>query len=571
MSAPSATLLEATRQQESDAAYERWIQAELTGDPRLTALRILYNDLRDFGEVRAETWDYFDLQEKTGGAESMDTQHITLLTGEYDPQNDEIVAAVAGSERVTYDALTVSGLDRAKKRAENHHDFEFQVVRDQIYHDNYHGVVKNMWRGETDYDTVMYVSAFPQDVIDQLGDQGRMILQELAYDTQNFKGFINVFRKDADGNLEFAAARVGNALPENFAKYLQNHDLDVSDLDSHQYGSRVITAKTKGKSLKEVATDEVAEFDRAIFQLSGRQHHFGREQSGADAYELFKQCPKIWGAYREYHALLAQHFNGAPLSTELYDYLVSTHDAVAFHVLDAREMERLTRQLDNQKVTADMALACKKIMTYAHYATINRLLDDYQRTGVIVDIEGDDLMLAYGIAAGDSGGDAAARGETFNDCDMVYGETASNAALDLAARQGITIEEALRRLTQKSERWSDGQCRNCERETQVWKVEHGGCNICKTCADAHTRFKERGLKEEREKAQAEREQDLTDHADLYKAAEEPEEGGSQDDIAVGETRYVDGQKQIAMRWISTGSATTVWVDANTGRYIDDAL
>lgn len=564
MSAQALVNTETTRQKEHSASYERWVQGELTGDPRLTVLRILYNDIRDFGEVTDETWDYFDLQEQTGGAESMDTQHITLLKGEYDACTDEIVAAIAGSERVTYDALTASGLDRAKHRARESRDFDFQVVRDQIYYDNFHGVIKDMWRTDTDHDTVVYVSTFPQDVIDQLGERGRLILQELAYDTKNFKGFINVFRKGADNNLEYAVARVGNALPSHMQRYLLNRGINVQGLASHYFGGKVITARTAERPIQDVLTGEVAEFDHALMQQTGNRHHFGRNQAGLDAYELFKQCPKLWGAYREYHKLLAGHFTGAPLHPDLYDYLVNTHDAVGFHVLESQEFIRLGAQLDNQKVTVDMALACKKIMTYAHYATINKLLDDYQRSGVITDIDGVDIMQAYGAAAGGSGGDAAARGDSFNDCDMVYGQ-ANNAALQLAESQGISIEEALRRLNQKPEKWSDGQCRNCERETKVWRVEDGGCSICKTCADAHTLFKEAGLRKERKKAQAERDRELAAHHLLFEEAEVPIESPPEDEIAIGQTRLVQGQKQIAMRWVSTGSATVMWVDAHTGK------
>jgi hypothetical protein len=54
------------------------------------------------------------------------------------------------------------------------------------------------------------------------------------------------------------------------------------------------------------------------------------------------------------------------------------------------------------------------------------------------------------------------------------------------------------------EKWSQGVCRNCERTTQVWKVEDGGCSICPGCAKAHTWYGNAGLAKEREKALAER-------------------------------------------------------------------
>lgn len=564
---PVTTVNETIKQKEYEAAYEQWVQAELSSDPSLTAYRILYNDLREYGQVLPETWAYFDLQEQTGGAESINTQHITFLTGEYDPKTDEIVAAIAGGERITYDAITINGVERAQKRVAANSDFAFQLERDQIYHNNYHGVVKEMWRGNTDYDTVIYVSTFPQDVIDDFGNYGHHLLQQLHYDPEESKGFINIFRKNSHtGKPEYAAVRIGNALPEYMAKYLQTRGKKVGKLSSHQYGGQVITAHTADRAFVDVATGEVDVFDEVLRKETGKNHRFGLDKPGIDAYELFKQCPNIWGAYRQYHELLARHFAGAPLAPDLYDYLVNTHAAVGFHVLDAHDSARLGAQLDAQKITADMALACKKVTTYAHYATLKRLLDEYRTTGRIIDIKGEELMQAYGATAGGDGGQAAQRGDILGDCETVYGQVVNSAAA-LAAREGISLEEAMRRLNRKPERWTDGQCRNCERETKIWKLEDGGCNICKTCADADTLKKEAGLREERQKAQAERKRDLEKHAHIYQAAETEKAEAPKDEIAVGATRVVKGQRQVRIRWIGTGSATNMWVDAATGRPI----
>ena len=561
----------AAKAEHTQAAYERWIQAELTGDPSLTALRILYNDLRRYDDVRPETWDYFDLQEQTGGAESMDTQHITELTGHYDPETDEIVAAVAGGERVTYDQFTVSGLQRAQERAAQNPDFTFQVTRDQIYRNNYNGVVKDMWRGRTKYDTVIYGSTFPQDLIDALGERGRMIVQDLAYDDTAKKGFIYGFRKLPNNNMEFFAARIANATPDNFAAYLHKNDIpkkDFKDVDSHQYGNFVITTNTAGQTLKEVALQEVGKFDLAATERTGTPHYFGRDQSGTDAYELFKRAPKLWQAYRQYHRLLAHHFTGAPLSDELYAYLTNAHETTGFHVLDPHEQTRLGLQLDNQKITADMALACKKLMTYAHYATLNKLLDDYHRTGEFADITGDDILQAYGATAGGNGGEAAARGDTFNDCDTVYGESATSAAAELAAREGITLEEALRRLGKKSERWSEGECRNCERTTQIWKEEDGGCNVCRKCANEHTVWGQQGLDREKRRAQAEREVHER-FAALVRETTTPEPTAAKADVPIGTTRYVHGQQHMLTRRTTVGGAQTVWINTATGKPVDE--
>jgi hypothetical protein len=91
----------------------------------------------------------------------------------------------------------------------------------------------------------------------------------------------------------------------------------------------------------------------------------------------------------------------------------------------------------------------------------------------------------------DSGDNARAEGKEF-DGDCPPAETAVTAS-DQAGRLGYSVEK-----------WSQGVCRNCERTTQVWKVEDGGCSICPGCAKAHTWYGNAGLAKEREKALAER-------------------------------------------------------------------
>lgn len=560
-----------TAEREAQAAYERWIQAELSGDPRLTALRVLYNDERDYRDVRPETWDYFDLQEMTGGAESMDTQHITELEGDYDPATDEIVAATAGGERVTYDSFTVSGLQRAQERAAQNPDFTFQIQRDQIYHDNFHGPVKEMWRSQTDYDTVVYVSTFPQDMIDTMGDRGRMLIRELAYDEDGKKGFVYGYRKNSQtGKMEGFAARLGNGTPEFFGAYLQKHGFSAEQLatmSSHEYGQAVVLMNTGDTPIKEVAQAEAALFDQVAEDLTGERHSFGQLEEGIDAYELFKRAPNLWKAYRQYHRHLAQHLNGVPLHDDLYDYLVTLHTTTGDHVLTGHEHLRLGNQLDNNKITADMALACKKLMTYSHYATLNAKLDEFRRTGVIIDIDSDDIMQSYGSAAGGEGSAAADRGDVFSDCDMTYGEQSTNSAAEVASRLGVSIEEALRILNKKPERWSKGDCRNCERETQVWAEEDGGCNVCRTCANEHTIWGQQGLDRERRRAQAERdaaERLTTLDAEMDEQLQQPE-----DTAPIGATRYEAGKHQTLTRQITVGGAKNVWVSTATGQAVDD--
>lgn len=99
------------------------------------------------------------------------------------------------------------------------------------------------------------------------------------------------------------------------------------------------------------------------------------------------------------------------------------------------------------------------------------------------------------VSVGDSGNAARAEGRTFDgDCPTAENQETAAAQMD---KLGY-------RTLRKTEVWSRGQCRNCVRETHVWKSEDGGCNVCKKCADAHTASGDTGLANERRKADDER-------------------------------------------------------------------
>lgn len=94
------------------------------------------------------------------------------------------------------------------------------------------------------------------------------------------------------------------------------------------------------------------------------------------------------------------------------------------------------------------------------------------------------------ISLGDSGDAAREEGKTFDgDCPTSESEAAGDQA---------------RRLGYAAEKWSTGDCRNCERTTMIWNERDGGCNVCRSCASAHTFMGQAGLNAERKKAANER-------------------------------------------------------------------
>lgn len=556
----SATLtrgnIEAVRAHSAEAAF----QAELSRDPSLTALRILTNDVRDFGRIRPEAWYYFDQQEMTGAAESLRTKHITETIGYYDAETDEIVASVAGGERVTYEQVVTNGYERSAKRALEDKDYAFQARRDAIFANNYLGPVKNMWREDPGYDTVIYGSAFADELLRQ-GEKGAAMLKELTYDTEDLKGFIYIFRRRPDNNMDFGAARLANMTHQPFIRFLKAHgytDADFAKAQSHDLGSFVITANTTDQPLREVASEKAAMLDAALQMETGQRHFFGEKKPSIDAYEFFSYIPRVWAGYRQFHRLLAEHFAGQPLHDELRDYLTQLHVTQADHVLDYPETMRLGQQLMGDKITVDMALACKKLLTYAHYATIDALFEEFMLTGTITHLEGDDLR-AYADSAGSSGGAAAAAGKEYGDCESRYGNASMNSAMSLAAAQGISIEEALRRLSAEG---GPTMCFCPFCKDIVWvadicarEVKCPNYNCGALMVEGKVKYK--GKKQE--------------------AAEKPARGPKKSSQAVmipaqrtvGQERAVAGRKMVYQKWVTFAGVTYGWTDSQTGLRLPD--
>jgi hypothetical protein len=98
-------------------------------------------------------------------------------------------------------------------------------------------------------------------------------------------------------------------------------------------------------------------------------------------------------------------------------------------------------------VTADMAEACRDLLAYNHHAQLKDLHDELLLTGRVTKLASGDILGSYSDSAGSSGSGAAARGETFDGCETTNSvNSLENAAVQLAAKEGIPLEEAIRKL-----------------------------------------------------------------------------------------------------------------------------
>ncbi len=183
-----------------------------------------------------------------------------------------------------------------------------------------------------------------------------------------------------------------------------------------------------------------------------------RVKESIDAHELFdKHCPEYWAAFAAYNELLAQHVAGEPLDDKLKTYVFSALDMqekAGRSVLNDHQIHRLRMQLISGTIHADMILPCKKIITYNHHATIDQLLKQYNETGHVINLaadqDGDDLLTAYSEVAGGLGGMAAAEGLSYEGCHVGNEVHDLAAVAELALSQGISLEQALRKLGESS-------------------------------------------------------------------------------------------------------------------------
>lgn len=203
--------------------------------------------------------------------------------------------------------------------------------------------------------------------------------------------------------------------------------------------------------------------------------------------------------------------------TELINRIRSAYD----NVLTARtgvDHYAGRTQMSNQDARSFIEHENQRDLLDAHMAIIGRIFDAQKDPAVRNQLAAphrynfaaalDDRLNGKQVDSLSSSGDnARAEGREF-DGDCPPAGTATTAG-EQAGRLGYSVEK-----------WSNGICRNCERPTQVWKVEDGGCSVCKDCATAHTWHGEAGLAQERQKAIKERQREAHRLERVRKAAQE---------------------------------------------------
>jgi hypothetical protein len=452
--------LRADLDQQRYEAYLAWEQREIS-DPRFASTRMLVDDIRNHGQVLDETWQRFDVEERTWGAEVLNAPHMHVDRFRFDGQDVIVKEADGVNSRLTLRDVYQNGLDTVRADVADEPGLAFQLRRDELFMEFYEAI-ERMMRDRGSPDTIHMISACPSPEELPVGaDEATRLLNSRFYDLENRKSFDYTARRLPDGRLELSATRLDSSNLSAHAAVLQASGYDnvsFALLTSHEYGRFLSYDNTTSQPIELVTAARASIYDAAMEAQTGEAHKFGRVDDSVDAHEFFRDHTEdYWAGYKAFNELLAQHLGGRKLNLQLQGYLLKCLDAqegVGQSVLSQDKLDRLRAQLQGGKVTSDMALSCRELLVYDHHATITRLYRQFAETGEVDQLNyatGGDFMGAYADAASSNGSEAAANGETFAGCEtatgvssLSTGENTMGAAAQLANQLGVSLEQAMR-------------------------------------------------------------------------------------------------------------------------------
>lgn len=462
MTAAAATIVEqrADLDQQRYEAYQNWERRE-TSDPRFASTRMLIDDIRNHGRIYDATWERFDVEERTWGAEILNAPHMHVDRFRFDGQDIIVKEADGVNPAITLRNVYQGGLDKSRLDAAAEPGLAFQLRRDELFMEFYEAV-ERMMRGETGHDTIHMQSACPVPQEFPLDhDEAVRLIESRFYDLKNRKSFDYTARKLPDGRLELSATRLDSSDLGAHAAVLHAsgyENVSFALLTSHEFGRFLGYDNTTSRPIEVVAAERASIYDQAMEARTGQAHKFGRVDKSVDAHEFFRDhTEEYWAGYKAFNELLARHLSGQKLDPKLQGYLLkclSSQEAVGQSVLSQEKIDRLRIQLTGGKVTTDMAMSCRELLVYDHHATLTRLYRQLAETGRVDRLDyasGGDFMDAYADAASSNGSSAAANGETFAGCETATGvsglntgENGVSAAAQLASQLGVSLERALR-------------------------------------------------------------------------------------------------------------------------------
>lgn len=440
-------------------AYQQWERQQLA-DPRFASVRMLRDDLRDYGQVLPQTWERFDVEEYTWGAEVLNAPHSHIDRFDFDGHDIVVKEADGLHPRITMRQVYQNGLDKTRADVVDEPGLAFQLRRDELFMEFYEKV-EHMMSGQTDYDTIHMVSTcpVPSELVDaQIDiDAAVALLNTRFYNLDRRKSFDYTARRLPNGQLELSATTLDSSDLDAHAAVLQasgHGNVNFAMLSSHEYGSFLSYDSTTSSPIEVVIASRISVYDAALEAQTGRRHRFGREDDTIDAHVFFQEhCEDYWVGYRAYNELLAGHLAGEKLHRSLQIYLLKCLDGqeqAGHSVLTQDALDRLRVQLWHGQVTSDMAMSCRELLVYDHHATLTRLLRQYNENGEVTQLHGDNLMAAYADSASSNGVEAAVNGETFAGCETATSVNSLSTAAQTAMANGQSLEQSLRQQDEEA-------------------------------------------------------------------------------------------------------------------------
>ncbi len=475
------------RRLEQFEAYQRW-EARQLSDPRFASVRMLTEDLQHHDDILPQTWERFDVEERTWAAEVLNAPHSHVDRFAFDGRDIIVKESDGVNPRITLRDVYQNGLDRTRADVAHEPGLDFQLERDELFM-RFYEEVERMMRGKTGHDTIHMVSACPDPgEFEQvkIGEAVRL-LNSRFYNLEQRKSFDYTARRLPDGRLELSATRLDGGNLDAHAAVLRasgHEEMSFQMLKSHSYGSYLSYDSTTSSPIEIVVAARAAIYDAELEAQTGQKHHYGRKNKSIDAHSFFREhCDTHWAGYRAFNELLAVHLAGGKLQYPLQEYLLKSlekQEHVGHSVLTSDKIDRLRAQLRHGHITPDMVMSSRELLIYDHHATLIRLLRQYTETGQVNELNysGGDLMGAYAEAASSNGSEAAANGETFAGCETATSVNSLSNALQSASEKNMSPEQALR--------MQEEEALHCLRiQLYGYTIRKGtNCPFCKQTVDA---------------------------------------------------------------------------------------
>jgi hypothetical protein len=397
----------------------------------LASIRMLRQDIEQFGRVTAETWQQVHNEELTFVAESINAP----LSTTFQLENGE--SGLVDERGVRLQEALARGLQAAEEAAYGDSRYWFNVRR--AVHEYEEGqAVQRMMNDAYGANTIISFSPFPEEAYRQYGPKP---LKSIGFQPERKLGFIRVYNKKSDQELEVISLSVDNS------------DLEAFRATAAQFGKQIPEDMT--------SDDYLAERIELALDLAEQSHVSNTARTLYDS-----SMSALYGG--EFSA-------GRPHRNErdAWAFIASQKDLVSHYM---NELEMLARQKKKVDVRT------KNTLTFGFWAALKERYSastdaengsscEYLNLGQIQSLNME-ISRAYNRAA--------SRHEQMVACGGSIGVSSNFAELSPENAMSSIMGDS---SGEKAESWvwKSGICKvdNCPSRPSNTKV--GPCSVCKTC------------------------------------------------------------------------------------------